>query len=180
MRRLIRTAIGATSALFMVGAAATPGVAAAPGPRREQWWFTVWAVQNKVWPITEGKGVTVAVIDSGVEASIPDLSGVVLPGTDAEGGGGDGRTDVDDANPPGHGTAMSGLIASQGRGTGFVGIAPQVKILPIVSKNLSSKAPGIRYAVDHGAKVINISQGAPTTCPADLQEAVGYAIQHGV
>src|SRR5919197_4252114 len=70
MRRLTRTAIGATLALLMVAAVATPGLAAVPGPRREQWWFTAWAVQNKVWPITQGDGVTVAVIDTGVQASI--------------------------------------------------------------------------------------------------------------
>jgi type VII secretion-associated serine protease mycosin len=180
MRRLTRTAIGATLALLMVAAVATPGLAAVPGPRREQWWFTVWAVQNKVWPITQGEGVTVAVVDKGVQASIPDLAGVVLPGTDAEGGGGDGRRDVDDAVPPGHGTAMAGLIASQGRGTGFVGVAPRAKILPIVSKHLDGIAPGIRFAVDHDAKVISISQVAPQPCPDDVQEAVGYAIQHDV
>ncbi len=134
MRRLTRAAIGATLALLMVAAVATPGLAAVPGPRREQWWFTAWAVQNKVWPITQGHGVTVAVIDTGVEARIPDLAGVVLPGTNLDGGG-DGRTDVDTDTPPGHGTGMAGLIASQGRGTGFVGVAPKAKILPTVTRS---------------------------------------------
>jgi type VII secretion-associated serine protease mycosin len=181
MRRLIRTAFAAALAVGLVSTAAVPGAAAAvPGPRKEQWWFTAWAVQNKVWPITRGQGVTVAVIDSGVEADIPDMAGVVLPGTNAESGGGDGRTDVDTAVPAGHGTAMAALIASQGRGTGFVGVAPRAKILPIVSRDLESKAAAVRYATGHGAKVINISQGAPTSCPPALQQAVADAIQHDV
>jgi type VII secretion-associated serine protease mycosin len=179
MRRLTRTAIGATLALLMVAAVATPGIAAVPGPRREQWWFTVWAVHNKVWPITQGQGVTVAVLDSGVQASIPDLDGVVVPGTSPEGGG-DGRTDEDTNTPGGHGTAMAGLIASQGRGTGFVGVAPRAKILPVVAKHSDTLAPAIRYAVDHDAKVINISAVAPQSCPDDIQGAVSYAIQHDV
>ncbi|HEX6470249.1 MAG TPA: S8 family serine peptidase [Streptosporangiaceae bacterium] len=181
MRRFIRAAFGAALAVGLVAATATPGAAAAvPGPRKEQWWFTAWAVQNKVWPITQGRGVTVAVIDSGVEADIPDMAGVVLPGTNAESGGGDGRTDVDTAVPAGHGTAMAALIASQGRGTGFVGVAPRAKILPIVSRDLESKAAAVRYATSHGAKVINISQGAPTSCPPDLQQAVADAVRHDV
>jgi type VII secretion-associated serine protease mycosin len=180
MRRLTRSAVGMTLALLMVAAVATPGLAAVPGPRREQWWFTAWAIQNKVWPITQGQGVTVAVLDSGVEARLPDLSGVVLPGRDFEGGAGDGRTDVDDDNPPGHGTAMAALIASQGRGTGFVGVAPEAKILPIVAKADDALIQGIRYAVDHGAKVINISQAQAAPCPDEMQEAVGYAIQRDV
>jgi type VII secretion-associated serine protease mycosin len=180
MRRLTRSAIGMTLALLMVAAVATPGLAAVPGPRREQWWFTAWAIQNKVWPITQGQGVTVAVVDSGVEARLPDLTGVVLPGRDFESGGGDGRTDVDDDNPPGHGTAMSALIASQGRGTGFVGVAPKAKILPIVAKADDALAQGIRYAADHGAKVINISQAQPAPCPDAMQASIGYAIQRDV
>ncbi|MFG1711179.1 S8 family serine peptidase [Nonomuraea sp. M3C6] len=180
MRRLTRTAIATALALFLVGATAAGSGAAVPGPRAEQWWFTAWAVQNKVWPITQGQGITVAVIDTGVEASIPDLTGVVLPGTNLDSGSGDGRTDVDTDAPPGHGTAMAGLIASQGRGTGFVGVAPKAKILPIVANHVSDMAPAIRYAADHRAKVVNISQVAPQACPEDIQEAVSYAIQHDV
>jgi type VII secretion-associated serine protease mycosin len=180
MRRLTRTAIAATLALFMVGATATPGGAAVPGPRSEEWWFTAWAVQNKVWPITQGQGVTVAVIDSGVQADLPDLAGVVVPGINAVTGSGDGRTDVDTSTPAGHGTGMASLIASQGRGTGFVGVAPRAKIMPIVAHDARSSTAGIRYAVDHGAKIINISQGSPESCAENLQQAVGYAIQHDV
>jgi type VII secretion-associated serine protease mycosin len=181
MRRLTRTAIGTALALGMVAATAAPGAAAAPGPRREQWWFTTWDVQNKLWPVTQGRGVTVAVLDSGVQANLPELSGVVLPGTDATGGGGDGRTDTESGEVAGHGTAMANLIAAQGGNSGFVGVAPEVKILPVVVNSVNTTTDGIKYAVDHGAKVINISRAAPTgQCPTDQQEAVAYAIKRDV
>src|SRR5262249_12422175 len=137
--------------------------------------------QNKVWPITQGKGVTVAVIDSGVNASLPGLQGVVESGTNANRGAtGDGRADAD-----GHGTGMAELIAGQGQDAGLVGVAPVVKIMPIISDgSLTSETNAIRYAADHGAQVINISQGTPDdpgpTCVAyasELQGAVAYAIQ---
>jgi type VII secretion-associated serine protease mycosin len=125
--------------------------------------------------------VTVAVIDTGVNAQLPDMKPVVLPGIDLTSQGGDGRRDTD-AYKHGHGTGMASLIASQGTKTGFVGIAPEAKILPIVasvSGTMTSKA--VRYAVDHGAKVINISEGSesadiyPNQCPPQLLQAIEYA-----
>jgi subtilisin family serine protease len=69
---------------------------AAPSPRNEEWWFSAWAIQKRIWPITTGRGITIAVVDSGVNASLPELRGAVLPGTDASGQGlGDGRQDTD-------------------------------------------------------------------------------------
>jgi subtilisin family serine protease len=174
MRRLRRivtgTAIASLLALTMPTAAE-----AASGPLAQQWWFPAWAVNNKIWPVAQGQGVTVAVLDSGVQANIPDLSGVVLPGTDATGGSGDGRTDTES---PGHGTGMATTIAGQGTSTGFLGVAPKAKILPVVAKSLDGIINGIRYATDHGAKVINISQVVPGACAPDLQQAVTYATQH--
>jgi type VII secretion-associated serine protease mycosin len=181
MRRLTRTAVGAALAMGMVSATAAPGAAAVPGPRPEQWWFGTWDVQDKVWPVTQGKGVTVAVLDTGVQANLPELADVVLPGQDATGARGDGRTDVDDASVPGHGTGMASLIASQGGPSRFVGVAPQVKILPVVvHANAYADAAGIRFAVDHGAKVINISQASSAQCLPEVQQAISYAIQHEV
>ena len=62
-------------------------------------------------------------IDSGVQADLPDLAGEVLSGSDVTRGGGDGRTDTDQAAVPGHGTGMASLMVSQGSGTGFLGAA---------------------------------------------------------
>jgi type VII secretion-associated serine protease mycosin len=181
MRRWSRGAAGAFTALLMVMSASTPGFAATyPKPLDQQWWFAAWAVQDKVWPVAQGKGVTVAVLDTGVEAGIPELAGVVVPGTDAETGNGDGSTDRDDAPVPGHGTGMASLIAAQGKGTGFVGVAPGARILPVIAQSGEAYTKGIRFAVDHGAKVINLSQAVASACPEGLQQAVSYAIEHDV
>ncbi|GAA2149726.1 type VII secretion-associated serine protease mycosin [Actinomadura napierensis] len=115
-----------------------------------------------------------------MEAKLPDLAGVVLSGEgDAGSASRDGRADSD-TKLGGHGTGMAALIASQGSGTGMVGIAPRSHILPIVEPPTDFNK-SIYYAVNHGAKVINISQGVPaTTCPGDLRAAVLYAVHHDV
>jgi subtilisin family serine protease len=107
--------------------------------------------------ISQGEGVTVAVIDTGVDASHPDLAGNVLPGTDFVTPGGDGTHDGD-----GHGTDMAGLIAAHGRGeAGTLGIAPKAKILPVrvgqVSGLGEAEVQGIEWAAQHDAKVMCIA-----------------------
>lgn len=185
MRRLLRLA-AATAAVGLAMAPVAPAHAT-PGPGRNQWWFDSWSIQQDVWPITKGKGVTVAVVDTGVNAKLPDLKPAVLPGGDVTGQGGDGREDYD-TRQDGHGTGMASLIASQGTKTGFVGIAPEAKILPINSTSLNGPSTGkaVRFAVDHGAKVINISQGSPggdlypNQCPPELLDAIKYADEKNV
>ncbi|MCO6006303.1 S8 family serine peptidase [Actinoallomurus purpureus] len=162
----------------------TPPAYSETRPRAEEWWFGTWDIQEKVWPITNGKGVTVAVIDSGVNARLPELRGAVIPGADMDAGKGDGRTDFD-TQENGHGTAMAALIAGQGAGSGMVGVAPGAKILPIRAKAGNREIEnGIRYAVDHGASVINISQGVPSPdwvgCGESTQQTISYALNHDV
>jgi hypothetical protein len=82
-----------------------------PGPA--EWWLTAWQVQRTVWPLTEGAGVTVGEVESGVQAAVPDLRGVVLPGANLTGTGGNGDTDIQ-VGEDGHGTAMAVVIAGQG------------------------------------------------------------------
>lgn len=176
MRRLRRIVTG-TAIASLLALTMAPAAEAAPRPLGRQWWFPAWAVNNKIWPTAQGQGVTVGLVDTGVQADLPDLSGAILAGTNAAGGGGDGRTDTDNAEVSGHGTSMASLIVAQGRGTGFLGIAPKAKILPVVADSVDSEAKGIQYAADHGAKVINISQGAPGRCDSSLQQAVSYANQ---
>ncbi|WP_165975844.1 S8 family serine peptidase, partial [Actinomadura rubrisoli] len=175
--------------LGMVGLAMAPAAAAhaTPGPGPNQWWFDSWGIQQDVWPITKGKGVTVAVLDTGVNARLPDMGPAVVPGGDVTGKGGDGREDFD-THDNGHGTGMASLIASQGTKTGFVGIAPEAKILPVTSPAVTgpTTAKAIRFAVDHGAKVVNMSQSSlganlyPNQCPPELLEAVKYAADNNV
>ena len=175
-------------------ALAAPAPAARPDlqPLPDEWWFSAWDIQTRVWPLTQGAGVTVALLDTGVQASQPDLRGVVVPGGDTTGAGTNGMTD-DNYPDDGHGTAMAALIAGQGLQGGPVGIAPAVKILPVRIGGLNSVelggsaatiAAGIRYAVDHGAEVINMSLGGPglsaSDCDPAIQDAVAYALEHNV
>jgi membrane-anchored mycosin MYCP len=136
---------------------------------------------ERVWPITEGAGVTVAVVDTGVDAAQPFLAGAVLRGYDVVNGGGAADTDC-----VGHGTFVAGLIAGRRLpGFGFAGVAPQASILPI--READSYADGtaadlakcIRIAVSMGARVINVS--IVTQVPAGvLTSAVQYALAHNV
>ncbi|MFI7616632.1 S8 family serine peptidase [Nonomuraea terrae] len=157
-------------------------VAEASPLSEKQWWFDTWNIEETVWPRTKGAGVTVAVIDTGVNATLPDMRAAVVPGKSFQGSSSrDGRRDTQEGF--GHGTGMASLIASRGNTTGFTGVAPKAKILPLVAPNVgtSTTAPAIRYAADHGAKVINISQGSPAfggkACPDEVFEAVAYAVK---
>jgi len=144
---------------------------------------------QRVWPLTKGAGVLVGVVDTGVDASIPQLAGGrILPGFDVIAGPSGGSADSDCV---GHGTFLAGIIgASPVPGTGFAGVAPEATILPVrVAKSLTegtagaltpkSLALGIRKAVDSGARVVNVS--ASTTLPdAELASAVAYAAERDV
>ncbi len=188
--RLILSAV-LMAAVPLAVAPAQAARAATPVPRADEWWLSSWGI-DKIWPITQGRGVTVAVLDTGVNARLPDLAGSVLRGGDVTGAGTDGRTDTD-TRSGGHGTAMAALIVGSGRRTGLVGVAPQARVLPVTVGNGAATATdfrhrialGIRYAVDHGAKVISISQAFPADaypnqCPEDVLSSVEYAARHDV
>lgn len=144
-------------ALTIVGVSASP--ASADAVREGQWYFTVLDV-NGAQKITRGNGVVVAVVDTGVWAGHPDLHDAVLPGFDtAPIYAGDGREDQQ-----GHGTSMAGLIAGRGHdgSKGIVGIAPDATILPVKIPleqfaSAGETTTGIKWATEHGAKVMNLS-----------------------
>ncbi|ONI87954.1 type VII secretion-associated serine protease mycosin [Actinosynnema sp. ALI-1.44] len=136
-----------------------------------------------MWPLTDGSGITVAVVDTGVDGNVPQLrGGKVLAGVDTtKPGKAPANTDCF-----GHGTFVAGIIAaSPTAGTGYAGVAPGVRILPI--RCATTDAPnqpgtltpagmalGIRAAVDGGARVVNVS-ASTTEQNRELAEAVAYA-----
>jgi len=147
------------------------------------------------WKVTKGRGVTVAVLDSGVDARHHDLAGSVITGKDFTAG----ATPRGTAEVRLHGTYMASLIAGHGHGPGaadgVMGVAPQAKILSVRviledeeagfrkfnsdPRYAGVVAKGIRYAVDHGADVINLSISKDRPTEAE-REAIRYAISKGV
>ncbi|WP_433826373.1 S8 family peptidase [Actinoplanes sp. CA-015351] len=148
--------------------------------RSQQWDFTKMNVAN-AWQKSTGAGVTVAVIDTGVDANHPDLAANVLSGYDAIANTAGKSTDAN-----GHGTHVAGTIAAvTGNNVGISAIAPDVKILPVKvldakgSGYMSDTAEGIIWAADNGAQVINMSLGSSAKVAA-VTNAISYARSRGV
>ena len=130
------------------------GVPARADQRRDSQWYLSRLDIAAAHRVSEGEGVTVAVIDTGVYTDRADLKGAVLPGFDVTASGAGLEDEL------GHGTAMAGIIAARGQSgdRGLLGMAPRSKILPIRPASgplIVSKA--IEWAVQHDAKVINMS-----------------------
>jgi type VII secretion-associated serine protease mycosin len=199
-RRRIAAALAAGAVVLGLGtlpavAAPPKGACQSPEPAHPVVRLLPWAQQllmpQRAWPFSNGSGVTVAVIDSGVDADHPQLRrrGKVLPGRDFFLVGKlPGNYDC-----VSHGTGVAGIIAADGRpGIGFQGVAPGVTILPVrisdreADNNGNTElidpailAKGIRYAVDAGARVINLSVAGNQDQKA-VRQAVAYAVRKDV
>ena len=208
---LVPVAAGLTAVIAVSGAApafaATGHAVAGNAVRAQEWWLDrLHATQ--AWPATEGAGITVAVLGTGVAAGHPDLADAVTTGPDFSGS----------ARTPGgpfwgiDGTGVASVIAGHGHDTGgeagIYGIAPMARILsirvsleyndplnldPAITRRLPAAiAAGITYAVDHGARVIDLPLDPGTaglTGPGDAavtggspaeQAAVTYALRKNV
>jgi serine protease len=135
-----------------------------------------------------GAGATIAVVDTGVDLSHPDLQGRIVAGTDlAASSACPGPQDEN-----GHGTHVAGIAAADtNNGIGVAGTAPDASIMPVRVLDASGTADdptviaGIKYAADHGAKVINLSLGGAAIvgelpqANQDMADAVAYAFSKG-
>ena len=148
-------------------------------PQFAQQWHLKAAGAPSAWDTTRGAGVTVAIIDTGV-APVDDLDPArLLPGHNFLTGGDDARDDH------GHGTHVAGTVAqTTGNGIGVAGMAPLARLLPL--KVLGADGSGtsvgiadaIRWAADHGARVLNLSLGGGARSAA-MADAVHYARSRG-
>lgn len=183
--RAVRPATLAAALLGVVAALALPAAPAlADGTRDKQWWISTLDLKT-VHTITKGAGITVAVVDSGVDATHPDLKGNVLPGANFNDGD-EGEKGQVDHN--GHGTSVAALIAGHGHGSGnadgIIGIAPDAKILPVnVIREQGLTDPsrvvaGMNWAIDNGADIINVSINSGYD--ADFQNVVNRAVNRGI
>lgn len=191
----------------VAGGLAVAPAAQADGWRDKQYWLKESGIAA-AWSVSKGAGVKVAVIDSGVDGKHPDLKGAIAGGTDSSGAGEpDGQKSI--GAKPEHGTLVATMLAGRGHQEtpspspkaplpatavgpdGIVGVAPEAQLLTI-STWLGSPNPAgrsdqdqipaaVRWAVDNGAKVINISLGSTSpSWPQSWDAAFLYAEQKDV
>lgn len=136
---------------------------------------------SRVWPVTKGGGIRVGVVDSGVDSDNLQMRGKVFSGYDFVLNRAGARIDC-----AAHGTGVASIIVAEPiNGTGFHGVAPDVRIVPArvtdtdeIKGGAAIVAQGIRYVVDNGVKVLNLS----LTMADDpvLKSAIDYAQAHDV
>ncbi|MFG2134241.1 type VII secretion-associated serine protease mycosin [Streptomyces sp. NPDC048751] len=207
---VLRTTLVAAATLLTTATVLAPPAAAADPPYSDQCSFPngkypgrPWSLQrvllDELWSQSKGKGTRVAVIDTGVDMTNPQLTRAVdaksgrnfLPrgikdenGDPVERGKENGTTDT-----VGHGTKVAGIIAARpASGTGFVGLAPEATIIPIEQNDAEGHgtadtlAQAIRYAIQAKADVINISQDTSKAIKpaAALEQAVDAALAQNI
>ncbi|MDQ0029297.1 S8 family serine peptidase [Arthrobacter bambusae] len=208
-RRTASAALAAMLACgSLAGALLTAPSASADSWRDKEYWLNEYGI-TAAWQVSKGAGVKVAIIDSGVDGQHPDLKGAVVGGTDVSGAGDPGGQKSIGAKPE-HGTLVATLLAGRGHASaspssvpsppspdssvgpdGIVGVAPEAQILSasawLGSPNPAGKTDqeqipdAVRWAVDNGAKVINISLGSTSPdWPQSWDAAFLYAEQKDV
>jgi subtilisin family serine protease len=180
----------------------TAAGAATNDPLFSQQWGLQQINADEAWATSTGAGQVIAVVDSGVDLSHPDLSAKLVAGVTFSGcadqpngcGNGDWRSGNTTGAPSPHGTHVAGIAAaSTNNGIGVAGVAPDARIMPVKALtedggSFEEIAAGIRWAVDHNADVITMSLGALpgvhalviTGLVPDVADAIAYAYGRGV
>lgn len=191
-RRTATTALIALLAVLLSGLVGTAAASTSDPLRGDQWGLDVIGVDD-AWQVSRGEGVTIAVVDTGVALDHPDLRDRLARRSDGSVLG----LDLIDGGAPhdshGHGTLVAGIAAATAdNGEGIAGVAPRARIMPIRVLDGTGAGVGgdvdraIRWAVDNGADVINLSlEAAPRRDgrrdqPAAPDAAVRYAAERDV
>ncbi|HEV2343572.1 MAG TPA: S8 family serine peptidase [Actinocrinis sp.] len=180
---VVAVGVAVCNVLGVAEAAQAADIAAASPATRAQQWYLNRFDMNTAWKTTRGGGVTVAIVGSGVDVGQADISGASQPQIDfSTGTPKPAQGDVSSSND---GTAAAILVAGSGLdSSGIQGIAPKAKVLPLRyyanDKATATPTPAyaalaIRYAADHGARVILMPSPAPYDT-ASLSDAVQYAL----
>lgn len=156
----------------------TSSATASAQPASELQWYLDAMQAEKMWRSSQGEGITVAVLDTGVDRTVPELRGQVMDGKSFLGPG------SPYSDPDSHGTTMAALISGTGKSGGIQGLAPDSRILPLKTTDRlglpGDIAAAIDYSVKNGAKIINISLSAPRVADDErVQRAVDRANRKG-
>ena len=187
-RRVTRALAGVLMGALALPLAMSASVAHADEVRERQYWLEEFRI-SEAWSITRGAGVTIAIIDTGVDGNHEDLRGAVVGGTDVSGiGSPDGQTPV--GSSPAHGTMVASLAAGRGHdgGDGVIGSAPGASVLSVSMSFGNTIIPAdeqiaeaVIWAVDNGADVISLSLTRNTReWPVSWDRAFGYAEDNDV
>lgn len=188
-------AIGAAAvAALLAGALLAPASAAVAAPRAtgdvvrtKEYWLDSYGIRN-AWNVTKGAGITIAIIDTGIDSTVPELRGAVAASADFSGSGTGGRPEGGEGDE--HGTMVASLAAGRGTGSGsgVLGVAPAASLLSASvgfgaddDNSDQQIADAVTWAVDHGAQVINLSLTRNTLdWPPSWDTAFLYAQDHNV
>jgi subtilisin family serine protease len=178
----------ATVAMGLLAVVVPTTSAHADEVRDRQYWLSQYGILD-AWSISRGAGVTIAIIDTGVDFEHQDLQGAIAGGTDVSGLGSNGEV-IANLRGNQHGTMVASLAVGRGHGdeSGVVGSAPEARLLSISMSFEDAPIPAddqiaeaVIWAVDNGADVISLSLTRNTSeWPVSWDEAFGYAEDNDV
>lgn len=184
-----RRLVGAVAATLVAAGWVFPATSAfADEVRDRQYWISQYGI-DRAWEVTRGAGVTIAIIDTGIDSSHQDLEGAVIGGTDVSGiGAPNGQTPIGQGSD--HGTLVASLAAGRGNeeGNGVIGAAPEANILSVsmafqgATRSADEQiARAVKWSVDNGADIISLSLTRNTReWPTSWDEAFSYAESRNV